>query len=190
MKSSFWSVGRSRTTLLCAAWLALLAPVPTDAQDWNVVLNGKAIHIGANRDWNEDNWGLGLEREFDTQSPWVKIVLANAFTDSLDEMSYMAGGGIKRRFRPLASRNVYIDAGAVGFLMTRQDVRDNRPFPGVLPTLTLGTERLAVNLSYIPGRFVTEATDVRYEDSGIKGILFIQVKLALPGGFAAFGPRR
>jgi len=70
MKSSFWSVAvRARTTLLCAAWLALLAPAPADARDWNVVLNGKAIHIGANRDWNEDNWGLGLEREFDTQSP-------------------------------------------------------------------------------------------------------------------------
>lgn len=184
---------RARATLLGTAMLALalVGPALAEDPDWSVVLNGKAIHIGANRDWNENNWGLGVERELAGHSPWVKVLFANGFIDSNDEMSYMAGGGIKRRFRPLPGRrDVYADMGVVGFLMTRRDVRDNEPFPGLLPAVTLGTDRFAMNLSYVPGRFVTHATDLRYEESGIKGIMFLQLKLALPGGVGALGPSR
>ena len=74
---------------------------PASAQSngsWDVVLNGRAIHMNAARDWNEDNWGLGIEREFAARSPWIKVALANGFKDSVGQPSYMAGGGIKRRF--------------------------------------------------------------------------------------------
>src|SRR5690606_2602397 len=97
------------------------------AQDWGVIVNGKAIHVNSSRDWNEENWGLGLEREFDTQSRWVKMAVANGFKDSQNAMSYMAGGGIKRRFRlDSVMENLYVDVGVVGFLMTREDVNNNK----------------------------------------------------------------
>src|SRR5262245_57731323 len=74
---------------------------------WDVVLNGHAIHMNAARKWNEENWGLGLEREFATESRWIKVALANGFQDSMGNPSYMAGGGIKRRFR-LHSEDFYV----------------------------------------------------------------------------------
>src|SRR5690606_6746412 len=88
---------------------------PAAAQDWNLVLNGKSVHVNSSRNWNEQNWGLGLEREFDAHSRWVKLALVNGFKDSQDEMSYMAGGGIKRRFRlDSLSDGLFVDVGVVG----------------------------------------------------------------------------
>ena len=84
-----------------AAVVAIASSASIQAQtgDWDVVLNGRAVHVGAKKQWNEDNWGLGVEHEFKSSGRWVKVALANAFKDSLDKPSYMAGGGIKRRFR-------------------------------------------------------------------------------------------
>jgi hypothetical protein len=166
----------------------LLSSQPAAAQDWNVVLNGKAIHVNSSKKWNEDNWGLGFEREFDDHSRWVKVALANGFLDSDSQMSYMAGGGIKRRFRLRAlGSDTYVDLGAVGFLMTRQDVNDDKPFPGVLPALTVGTRDFAVNMTYMPAGIADRYTHVRNADPTISGILFIQFKLS-PSMFG-FGSR-
>ena len=69
-------------------WIVCLAAALTsfshgaDAQSdsaWDVVLNGRAVHMNAADDWNEENWGLGLEREFASTGPWIKVALANAF---------------------------------------------------------------------------------------------------------------
>src|SRR5512134_1274258 len=77
---------------------------------WDVVVNGRSVHVNAAHEWNEDNWGLGFEREFATTSPWVKVALANGFKDSMGNLSYMAGGGIKRRFY-VRSNDFYVDLG-------------------------------------------------------------------------------
>jgi hypothetical protein len=180
-----------RATLVCGAALALVAlGRPAAAADWNIVLNGKAIHVNANRDWNEDNWGLGFERESGAESRWVKVTLANGFKDSANEMSYMAGAGIKRRFPfPPSNGDLYFDVGLAGFLMTREDVRDNRPFPGMLPTMTVGVERFAINLSYVPAAFAEAVTNIRQADPSISGIFFFQFKIA-PKMFAPDRSRR
>jgi hypothetical protein len=144
--------------------------------DWDVVLNGRSIHMNAAKEWNEDNWGLGIEREFDTGSRWVKVAVANGFKDSLGEPSYMAGGGVKRRFR-LVSDDFYVDLGVIAFLMTRDDVKNNQPFPGVLPAMTVGGKRIAVNFTYLPGSVVDRVTSARLRDPQLDGVLFIQLKL-------------
>lgn len=149
-----------------------------DAGEWDIVLNGRSVHVDADQDWNENNWGLGLEHEFNPDARWVKIALGNAFLDSESEMSYMGGGGIKRRFRvPVGERRVHVDLGAVGFLMTRPDVRDNAPFPGILPAVSVGTRQFAVNLTYLPGQVAEEVAAARSADPNLDGILFIQFKL-------------
>ena len=117
----------------CSAILLLLAVLFTTTaahaqSDWDVVLNGRSVHINAAKDWNEENW--------------VKLAMANGFKDSDGDPSYMAGGGLKRRFK-LFSDHAYFDVGVIGFLMTRQDVRHNQPFPGVLPAMTFGGKRVA-----------------------------------------------
>jgi hypothetical protein len=61
--------------------------------------------------------------------------------------SYYAGGGALHRFK---FDGVHVDAGAVGFVMIREDYNDDRPFLGVLPAFSLGTKNIAVNFTYIP----------------------------------------
>lgn len=166
-----------------ALWAAIAAfgcgvqmDVARAQADWDVVVNGRAVHMNASEEWNEENWGLGIEREFDTSSRWVKVAVANGFKDSLGEPSYMAGGGVKRRFR-LAADDFYVDVGVIGFLMTRDDVNNNQPFPGVLPAMTVGGKRIAVNFTYLPGAVVDRVTSAHLRDPQLDGVLFIQLKL-------------
>jgi hypothetical protein len=150
-----------------------------DAQSngsWDVVLNGRAVHMNAAREWNEDNWGLGIEREFASTSPWIKVALANGFQDSMGNPSYMAGGGIKRRFN-LGSGDFHVDLGGVAFVMTREDVNGNEPFPGVLPAATFGFKRVAVNLTYMPEAVVDRVTNSKRYDPSMEGVFFLQIKL-------------
>jgi Antimicrobial peptide resistance and lipid A acylation protein PagP len=113
---------------------------------WDVVLNGRSVHMNATYKWNEDNWGLGIEREFASSSPWIKVALANGFKDSMGDLSYMAGGGLKRRFW-VRSDDFYVDLGGIAFVMTREEVKHNKPFPGVLPAATFQTGRAEFDLS-------------------------------------------
>jgi hypothetical protein len=152
--------------------------VPAQAQNWGLVLNGKAFHLNASEHWNENNWGLGVEREFGSRARWVKVAVGNAFVDSADAMSYMAGGGLKRRFTPRFARGLYFDLGVVGFVMTRKDVDDNTPFPGILPAMTIGTPKLAINLTYLPGSLMELKTNVSRVDPSVTGVVFLQLKLS------------
>jgi hypothetical protein len=120
---------------------------------WDIVLNGRSHHIDAAHQWNEDNYGLGIEREFASTSPWIKVALGNTFMDSMNNPSYMAGGGLKRRFS-LRSDDFYVDVGGIAFLMTRENVNGDRPFPGLLPAATFGFKRVALN-DTLPTRTVT-----------------------------------
>jgi hypothetical protein len=165
------------TRLAVVGWLALSLTGTAVAGQWDVVVNGKSFHVDGDREWNESNWGLGFEHEFNPEAHWVKVALGSGFRDSEDEMSYMGGGGIKRRFRlPLGERRVHVDLGAIGFMMTRQDVDNNEPFPGILPAVTIGTRQFAVNLTYLPGQFAEDIAHARTADPDLDGIVFMQFK--------------
>jgi hypothetical protein len=166
------------TWTVCFVGLLASFSQPAVAQSdsaWDVVLNGRAVHMNAARNWNEDNWGLGLEREFSSTGRWVKVALVNAFTDSMDNPSYMAGGGLKRRFR--MGSDFYVDVGGVAFLMTRENVNRNEPFPGVLPAATFGFKRVALNLTYMPESVVERVTSSKKHDPTLEGVFFLQLKL-------------
>ena len=45
---------------------------------------------------------------------------------------------------------MHIDTGVIAFVMTRQDYNNNDPFPGVLPFLSVGNSRFAINLTDVP----------------------------------------
>jgi hypothetical protein len=167
------------TRIVCLAGLLAAFCNTAAAQSngsWDVVLNGRAVHVNAARDWNEDNWGLGFEHEFATSSPWVKVALANGFKDSMGNPSYMAGGGIKRRFL-MGSQDFYIDLGGVAFVMTRRDVNHNQPFPGLLPAATFGFKRVALNMTYMPEAAVDRVTNSKKFDPSMEGVFFLQFKL-------------
>lgn len=170
-------------TILRLAPLSLFASFLLSAPaaycgETSAVINGKSFHLNATEDWEENNLGFGVEYQFDSESRWKTIVMANGFRDSSDNSSYMAGAGLHRNL--IASERLhgfYIDAGINAFLMTRSDVDDSRPFPGALPSLTVGTRFMGFNVTYLPRKAVEKLYDAHMNDAGISGIVFVQFKV-------------
>jgi hypothetical protein len=139
--------------LVVALLLATVAP-GAGAGELSLLVNGVARHVDvpAGKEFNERNWGSGLQYDFDrSEDNWVPFLSVSGFKDSFSDMSYYAGGGVMRRFDIAPSLdNFYLDIGAVAFVMTRQTYKDNDPFLGALPAFTIGTAHFAVNISYVP----------------------------------------
>ena len=156
---------------LLSIGLLLILPLTTMAQGLSLLVNGKSVHLahGKDADFNETNTGTGLQYEFSpTSADLIPFITAGGFKDSVEQPSYYVGVGTARRLR--LSNHFYMDASLVGFLMTREDYNDNKPFPGLLPMLTLGTQRYAVNMTYIPKSRPTTVP-----------LFFIQLKVSLAG---------
>ena len=172
---------KSRILSLVSTVLLAVSPVTTaHAGDVSLVINGKSHHYNSSYDWNENNFGLGLEYRFETTSRWKKIVMANGFRDSVDNMSYMAGAGLHRRL--LETRRFsgfYVDAGINAFIMTREDINHNKPFPGMLPSLSIGNRYAGFNLTYLPTKAIQDMVNADFVDPTISGILFVQFKVSL-----------
>jgi Antimicrobial peptide resistance and lipid A acylation protein PagP len=167
------AAGRCLLALLLACSLTPAAV----AGEFSAVINGRSFHLGASEDWNENNIGLGLEYRFASETRWHKQLMVNGFRDSNDEMSYMAGGGLYRTlFATDHLHGFYVEAGINAFLMTRKDVNDNRPFPGALPSLTLGNDFVGVNLTYLPKIAIEKFLDETITDDSVSGIIFLQLK--------------
>ena len=166
--------------LATLALFLMIAPPPALAGNINAVLNGKSYHINSSYDWNEDNAGLGIEYEFEQKGAWKKIAMANGFRDSANAMSYMAGAGLQRRlFETDKLDRFYISAGLTAFLMTREDVNGGNPFPGILPSISVGNSKFGANLTYMPRKAVEKATNSHVVDPTIDGIVFLQFKVSL-----------
>ena len=130
----------------------VLSTIPSaQAGTWNLIINGKAIHLTdvPGTDLNENNWGAGFQYDFDEiDGKWVPFVTASGFKDSFNNPSYNAGGGAMRRFK--FGDGWHFDAGLYAFAMTRKDVKNNTPFLGVLPVASVGTDMISVNMTYVP----------------------------------------
>jgi hypothetical protein len=176
----------SKISLFALILLFTSLPVSTAlAGDLSLVLNGKSYHVNSSYDWNEDNAGVGLEYQFATESRWKKSVMANGFRDSNDTMSYMAGVGLHRRLvQSERFAGFYFDAGLSAFLMTREDVDDNKPFPGVLPSVAFGNRYAGFNLTYLPKQAVEKMVNAEFVDPTISGIVFMQFKVGISQLFA------
>ena len=146
-----FSAGRiaSISTLILAVLFCLFSGAVA-ADELHLLVNGKAIHVNqpAGSHLNEKNWGLGFQYDGNLiNKKWLPFVTASGFSDSNKNPSYYAGGGALRRFQ---GDVLHLDIGAIGFLMTRKNFKHDRPFIGVLPAFSVGTERVSVNMTYIP----------------------------------------
>ncbi len=165
-------------TILAA--IIMLTSVSAQAGGINAVLNGKSYHFDSTYDWNENNTGLGVEYQFAQKSAWRKIVMANGFRDSTNNMSYMAGAGLQRRlYETHKLGGFYVYAGLNAFVMTRDDVNNSKPFPGILPSISVGNDKVGFNLTYMPKKAIEETTDSTSVDPTLSGILFLQFKVSL-----------
>jgi hypothetical protein len=135
--------------------LGMLAAPAASAGELNLLINGHARHINppAGSNFNERNWGFGFQYDLDRRDDgrWVPFLTASGFKDSMRDMSYYAGGGLQRRFDIAPSLdNLHVSLGAVAFVMTRKSFKNNQPFFGALPAATIGTDRFALNITYVP----------------------------------------
>ena len=157
---------------LMALLVSALATSPVSADQWSLLLNGKAIHLEkpAGTDYNERNWGAGVEYEFKlTDSNWRPFLTASGFKDSNKNPSYYAGGGFLYRFAFGTDKDsLHLDAGLVAFAMTRKGYKNGNPFLGVLPVISFGTDRVALNVTYIPK-----------VDPKLIPLLFLQLKVGI-----------
>ncbi len=138
------------TLALSVAIGAGLASGAAAAAEMHLLVNGKAIHINApaGSHLNEKNWGLGLQYDGNiVNKKWVPFATVSGFSDSNKNPSYYVGGGALRRFQ---FDGTHVDVGAIGFIMTRKNYKNDQPFFGVLPAFSIGTERVSVNMTYIP----------------------------------------
>lgn len=117
------------------------------ADSLNLVVNGKAFHQ-QKKNFNEENWGLGFEYNFEEDKKWIAFINGGFFKDSNSNRSNYLGGGMKRRF--LLTGDWHIDGGLTAFVMTRKGFKNNDPFLGALPYISVGTKKIAVNATYIP----------------------------------------
>jgi len=160
-----------RLIIFASAFAAFIA-APARAEQWSLLLNGKAVHLEkpAGTHYNEENWGAGVQYDFNmTDSSWIPFVSASGFKDSNGNPSYYAGGGTMRRFSSGEGKNsLHLDAGVVAFLMTRKNYRNGSPFPGLLPVVSIGSDRVALNITYIPK-----------VDPKLVPILFFQLKVGI-----------
>jgi len=128
-----------------------IGPAGAHAGELSLLINGKAIHLDSppGAKFNEANWGGGLQYDWDrTGRTWVPFLSASGFLDSVHKSAYYAGGGYLRRW-PLGN-TWHADTGLIAFLVTLTDYNDGRPFPGILPMVSLGTARVSLNATYVP----------------------------------------
>ena len=134
-------------------WLIVLMSIGAfnvSAEELFLVLNGKSIHDG-NKNYNEENWGVGFEYDLKPDNRWIPFVAGSTFKDSNSQVSNYVGAGYKYRI-PLESdkEGWRVDFSIIAFFMTRKDYRDNQPFFGALPFVAVGTSNVMLNISYIP----------------------------------------
>ncbi len=160
-----------RFAILSAAFTTFLA-APAQAEHWSLLLNGKAMHLEqrAGVQYNEENWGAGVQYDFKmTESKWIPFVTVSGFKDSNGNPSYYAGGGSMRRFSFGEEKNsLHLDAGVVAFAMIRKGYVNGQPFLGALPVISFGTDRVALNITYIPK-----------VDPKLVPIVFFQIKVGI-----------
>lgn len=149
---------RMKTHKLLAQIISItmfLCCLPANANQLNFLVNGKAIHFNNNTGdkLNESNWGAGFQYDIDSRySNWTRFVTVSGFVDSYSNPSYYAGGGYQKKYNlSHLYPKLHVKAGVVGFVMWRDDFKNgNQPFPGLLPAFTIGTNKAALNITYVP----------------------------------------
>ena len=130
--------------------LLSLVYIQVSADELQLVINGKAVHSGS-ANYNEDNWGVGFEYDFKPEKNWIPFVAGSTFKDSNKQTSNYLGGGYKYRIPLENDKDGWrVDLSIIAFMMTRKDYKNNDPFFGALPFVSVGTSKVMLNATYIP----------------------------------------
>ena len=134
---------------ICTVLILFLLAQGAAAGQWNTLSSGSLFRDADNQ--VNDGLGSGLQYEFDRESGhWVKFVTATQFIDASQNQAYMAGGGVARRL-PFTSgkHSLRMDIGVIACAMQRPDFDDQDTVLAAVPTFSVGSRNIAVNLSYV-----------------------------------------
>ena len=156
---------------LFSSFIASYVEAATMDSSYHMIVNGRSYHMEQPRNGqklNENNYGSGFQFEFARSygAKWVPFVTGSAFSDSFNNLSYYVGGGESRRF--FIKNGWHFDIGYFAFLMARKDINDYKPFPGVLPVASIGTNDVSLNMTYVP--------DVNDQ---VSELIFFQLKVSM-----------
>jgi len=122
-----------------------------------ILLPGMSHHFqppeDKNRQWNETQWGLGLETVSKwNETGWYFKTAAGVMRDSVE--SWGAYGSVVWQKRVFESASWVVDAGGGAFLFYRAMQFDGKRMwvPGLLPVLTLEHKKTGtgLNIVYVP----------------------------------------
>lgn len=153
--SRAWRAVFTAPLFLFLSFFLLISYNSAQAEGFNLLINGLSTHKYEPEDggeFNEKNWGLGIQYDWKpVKQHWVPFFTISALKDSYKRNSFYAGGGALRRYSLSSIHDdLHFGAGVIGFMMLRKDHHNRKPFLGILPALSLGTDKIAVNATYIP----------------------------------------
>jgi hypothetical protein len=123
------------------------------------------------REFNERNWGIGIQIERAMTGDWDQWVTKASFgvmKDSLDAMGIYAGYTWQKRLVDSASYSVDLGGGAFLFYRTLQFDGPHLWVPAVLPVLSAEHKglRLGINLVAVPR--------VQFSGGTMPGVIYLQ----------------
>ena len=101
--------------------------------------------------YTEYPMGIGFGRGLVNESGNWEGVYGMTFKDSHGIYQYMVGYGWIPMWDIGDSKDWKYGVGATAFIMSRQDIMNYIPFPGVLPIASISYKDLSLQTAYVPG---------------------------------------
>ena len=98
--------------------------------------------------YQEQPLGIGFGRSLYEEGLWRGLYVL-AFQDSHFKPSYMAGYAHQWLWKP--AQDFRVGGGLTAFVMARSDIGHYTPFPGLLPTASIGYKNVSIETTYVPG---------------------------------------
>lgn len=137
-----------------AAVFAEAAKAPKPVQ-WDVYVTGYAHH---GRDtytqkqiskMNEQTLGAGLGRTLRNRRGNDESFYVIGMRDSHERAQWMAGYAYQWVF-PVKRTGIEVGVGLTGLMIRRHDWHDGRPFPAILPVVSIGKRNAQLLATYVP----------------------------------------
>lgn len=126
------------------------------ASHWNLYLSGYSYHDRATysqsqlRKMNEATWGGGLGHSMRTESGNEQSVYVMGIRDSNYRPQWMAGYAYEWMLPLKSDGGLELGAGLTVLVIRRHDWYDGRPFPAVLPMMSIGNRSAQLLATYVP----------------------------------------
>lgn len=133
-----------------------LDDVTPQTTHWNVYLSGYSYHdrntyskkqLGK---MNEATWGGGLGRSVRSEAGNEQSLFVMGIRDSNYRPQWMAGYAFEWMFPFKSVSGLEAGAGLTALVIRRHDWYDGRPFPAVLPIISIGNRSAQLFATYVP----------------------------------------